>query len=150
MRKLSILILAAALVVAVSSMLLAEEFDVILGLQEYVEVLAPGDIVFDVTIGENTNSEPAEFKVRANTDIKVEASSTGFNETLNKYVYYSIGGFGTLRAGKYNGTFDLPDRSYTGDFVVNWDGVNYESMEDWTKIDAQEYTDTITFTVSAQ
>lgn len=153
MKKTKVLIIMIIMLITVNSLIFADNannFKVTVDLQPYIEVQAPADISFAATVGTDTKSSPAAFRIKANTPISVSVSSTGFNKTLNKYVSYAIGNYGTLTPGKNIANLKVKDRSYKGNFVVNWNGIAFKEKEDWSAIDAAAYTDTITFTVSAQ
>lgn len=154
MKRFSVLILAATLLLAVSGLVMAVEkngsFNVTINVPGFVYVKAPADLVLDIEKPEDEVRAFSPFVVSANTNFSVVIESKGFgdNNVLNELISYNIYGANNLLpvGGKYtqNG---VPAGTYRGNFeVVVKPLIN---SDDWTSIVAGEYRDTITFTISA-
>jgi hypothetical protein len=149
MRKATILVILVLLVLASNKPILAvqKNITVTVNVLPYVEFTTPEDLRLEVLVNEdNSWSQPVYLK--ANCPVTVIVSSEGFKNLLDEYITYSIGG-GSTQPG-FNYTHSWPNGTviYSGNFTVSWNGENGFVQDDWHTVEAGEYTDTITFTIS--
>ena len=154
MKRFSVLILAATLLLAVSGLVMAVEkngsFNVTINVPGFVYVDAPSDLVINLEKPDSAVKANSPFVVSANTNFSVVIESRGFGENtaLNELISYNIYGVNNLlEVGKTYIRNGVPAGTYRGNFeVVVKPLIN---SDDWTTIGAGEYRDTITFTISA-
>ncbi|HHY10469.1 MAG TPA: hypothetical protein GX528_07880 [Firmicutes bacterium] len=151
------LVLALLLVVVLSASVFADDFDrrnegeleVTLTVKAYATVTV-SDNKFDFKVAGNGSSGETlvgKVSVKANSPIYVTLDSDGFkDDLLNQFVTYEIHDLkfhpgtkteGTYPTGGFNGTYEFK-------FVLS-----YLPGEDWNKILAGKYQDTILWTVTA-
>ena len=153
MRKKSILILAAVLLVAVSSMVLAESIDVIVNVGKKVEVTEPGNIILEILSDDPTYTGNTSFDVKANYGVNVSMKSEGYGYDFfnNNITYsYSIDGIGgSFQPGIQGDTLNVSSGVNTVKFTATFDE-NALDGDEWVNISADnDYTDVVVVTVSA-
>src|SRR5690554_2612366 len=154
MKRFSVLILAATLLLAVSRLVMAVEkngsFNVTINVPGFVYVKAPSDLVLNIEKPEEEVRAVSPFVVSANTSFNVSIESRGFGEdnVLNELVSYNIYGVNNLLpVGDVYTQNGVPAGTYRGNFEVVVKALI--DTDDWTTVGAGEYRDTITFTISA-
>lgn len=150
MKKFGVLILAATLLLVVSGLVMAVEgsFNVTIKVPGLIDVEAPGDIVLDIEDPDKEYRASSPYKVSANTSFNIIIESRGFgSDEINNIVTYNLAGANLLPVGDRYVENNVPAGIYNGKFEVLVKPL--AELGDWTSVVAAEYTDVITFTISA-